>query len=328
MAHSRLFAAVLSSSFSGALLLAGLAAIEGDAMAAAPPGGKATATRTARARRSADPPSAVRRSGEGSKDRASASKETPSRERGAPQEKNARADRGAKGAPEAASNTKLMPADTRGAMSSDATRAPIDPAPSRSDGTPKSPEGSAHRSADATAGRGAGAAKAPSETARAATPSEKPTADVPVMETADLSRSVLDTPAQGSKRELASASNGANSAPSTLRPVVVTLEGPVFDGGDVPRAASALERMKGAFSRCASIENAFTKNEASIDLRFLVRAPGRAEGVDVDKARGVSSDVVRCMTSVLARSYIGAPSDDPVGVAVTVRVRRPEAASN
>ncbi|MET0593081.1 MAG: hypothetical protein ABW133_10300, partial [Polyangiaceae bacterium] len=65
-----------------------------------------------------------------------------------------------------------------------------------------------------------------------------------------------------------------------------------------------------------------TKNEASIDLRFLVRAPGKAEGVGAEKVRGVSGDVVRCMTSVLARSYIGAPSDDPVGVGVTVRVRK------
>jgi hypothetical protein len=102
----------------------------------------------------------------------------------------------------------------------------------------------------------------------------------------------------------------------------------VFDGGDVPRAAAALERMKGALGRCAAAENALTKNEASIDLRFLVRAPGRAEGVGAEKARGVSGDVVRCMTSVLARSYIGAPSDDPVGVGLTVRVRRPEAAGN
>jgi hypothetical protein len=145
---------------------------------------------------------------------------------------------------------------------------------------------------------------------------------------ADSSRSALEAQGPGSKRDVASASNAANGTAPAGRPVAVVLEGPVFDGGDVPRAAAALERMKAAFSRCASVENAFTKSEASIDLRFLVRAPGRAEGVDVDKARGVSSDVVRCMTSVLARSYIGAPSDDPVGVAVTVRVKRPEAGSN
>ena len=87
--------------------------------------------------------------------------------------------------------------------------------------------------------------------------------------------------------------------------------------------------MKGPLSRGARPSKLRSrKTKRTIDLRFFVRAPGRAEGVDVDKVRGVSGDVVRCMTSVLARSYIGAPSDDPVGVAMTVRVRRPEAASN
>jgi hypothetical protein len=76
------------------------------------------------------------------------------------------------------------------------------------------------------------------------------------------------------------------------------------------------------------MEGALTKNEGTIDLRFLVRAPGRAEGVDVDKARGLSGDVVRCMASALARSYVGVPSDEPVGVAITVHVRRPDAANN
>jgi hypothetical protein len=117
------------------------------------------------------------------------------------------------------------------------------------------------------------------------------------------------------------APSSATLAPSG-RPVTLTLEGPVFDGGDVPRAAAALERMRANFAKCVPNDAALTKNEATIDLRFLVRAPGRAEGVDVEKARGVSGDVVKCMTSLLARSYIGAPSDDPVGVGVTVRVRK------
>ncbi|MET0595899.1 MAG: hypothetical protein ABW133_24580, partial [Polyangiaceae bacterium] len=102
-----------------------------------------------------------------------------------------------------------------------------------------------------------------------------------------------------------SASASATLAPgattASLRPAIVTLDEPVFDGGDVPKAAASLERMKAGFARCASIENALTKNEASIDLRFLVRAPGKAEGVGAEKVRGVSGDVVRCMTSVLAR---------------------------
>ena len=120
----------------------------------------------------------------------------------------------------------------------------------------------------------------------------------------------------------ATSTAGVSAGSASSRPASLMLEGPVFDGGDVPKAAASLERMKGAFTRCASIETALTKNEGSFDLRFLVRAPGRAEGVGAETVRGVSGDVVRCVTSVLARSYIGAPSDDPVGVGVTVRVRK------
>jgi len=158
------------------------------------------------------------------------------------------------------------------------------------------------------------------------------------IDAADPSRGSVDAEALGIRRD-STADARRENAPSTAfpvspaalspaRPIIIALEGPVFDGGDVPKAAAALERMKSALGRCAAAENAFTKNEASVDLRFLVRAPGRAEGVGADKARGVSGDVVRCMTSVLTRTYVGAPSDDPVGVAVTVRMRRPEAGNN
>jgi hypothetical protein len=157
-------------------------------------------------------------------------------------------------------------------------------------------------------------------------------------DTADPSRASADVDAPGIRRDSTADARRENaslpaslisaSSPSSVRPVLISLEGPVFDGGDVPRAAAALERMKSALGRCVAPENALTKNEGSVDLRFLVRAPGRAEGVGAEKARGVSGDVVRCMTSVLSRSYVGAPSDDPVGVAVTVRIRRPEAAIN
>jgi len=168
------------------------------------------------------------------------------------------------------------------------------------------------RSADARSS----AAKAPAESPSSLKSTAEKFAPEAAPDGADSSRPSID-PGATVRREL--------SPPSTVtsgRPVAVSLEGPVFDGGDVPRAAAALDRMKASFVRCASTEGALTKNDASIDLRFLVRAPGRAEGVDVDKTRGLSGDVVRCMTSVLARSYVGAPSDDPVGVAITVRVRK------
>jgi hypothetical protein len=166
------------------------------------------------------------------------------------------------------------------------------------------------------------AAKAPAEVASGAKSTAEKFAAEPVTDEPESPRTRGAESPRSPERELV-------PPPAVgTRPVVVTLEGPIFDGGDVPRAAAALERMKPSFLRCASTETALTKNEASLDLRFLVRAPGRAEGVDAGAVRGLSVDVVRCMTAALARSYVGAPSDDPVGVAVTVRIKRPEAANN
>jgi hypothetical protein len=104
--------------------------------------------------------------------------------------------------------------------------------------------------------------------------------------------------------------------------VSASIEGITFDGGEVPRVPAALERLKKEFIRCASVERGLTKGEPSIELRFLVRAPGKAEGVDVGDARGVSADVARCARAALAGRAVGAPSSDPVGVSFSVRFKR------
>jgi hypothetical protein len=322
MVHPRIFAAVLNFGVSGAMLLAGPALIdEGQALAAARPSAKVIAARTTRARRSNAPPSVARRPSDGSP---APSKDASTRDREAPSERTLADKAGEKSAAK-------TPTDgvSRTKSATGWEKAATDVALDRSvSGTARNADGVPARSLDLRGRRNDGmpsrtldgnpsAAKVPSETpsnTKAAT--EKLGNDAAAGDVSDASRSALDTAAPSVRRDL-----GAIAVP-TARPVVVTLEGPVFDGGDVPRAAAALDRMKVAFGKCASVENALTKSEASIDLRFLVRAPGRAEGVDVDKARGLSADVVRCMTTALARSYVGAPSDDPVGVAVTVRVRK------
>jgi hypothetical protein len=102
-------------------------------------------------------------------------------------------------------------------------------------------------------------------------------------------------------------------------PIWVSIEGLQFENGDVPRAASSLERIKKDFAKC---ETAAMKGEGAVELRFLVRAPGKAEGVDVVQSRGVSADIVRCVTSSLAGRLVGPPTSDPVGVAVTVRFKK------
>jgi hypothetical protein len=107
-----------------------------------------------------------------------------------------------------------------------------------------------------------------------------------------------------------------------LRSVSVAIEGLSFENGEVPRAAAALERIKKDLARCAATEPGLLKNDAAIELRFLVRAPGKAEGVDVVQSRGMSADIARCVASSLAGRAVGAPTSDPVNVALTVRFKK------
>jgi len=103
--------------------------------------------------------------------------------------------------------------------------------------------------------------------------------------------------------------------------LVASIEDISFKNGEVPRARNALEHIMKDFTKCAEAEPG--PAEGTMELRFIVRAPGRAEGVDVTKVRGVSSDVVQCMTSALSLRQVGAPSVEPVGVIVTVRFGHP-----
>jgi hypothetical protein len=109
-------------------------------------------------------------------------------------------------------------------------------------------------------------------------------------------------------------------SPIPLRGLSVSIEGLSFDGGDVPRAPLALDRIKKDFTRC--VGDGALRGEGTIELRFLVRAPGRAEGVDVAQSRGVSGDAVRCVAAALAGRVVGAPTADPVGVSITVRFKK------
>ncbi len=111
---------------------------------------------------------------------------------------------------------------------------------------------------------------------------------------------------------------GPKAAPSNT---TISVEGPVFENGEVPRAAAALDRMKKDFAHCVTTEPSSLRSDAALQVRFLVRAPGRAEGVDVVQSRGVSADIVRCVTSHLSGRLVGTPSSDPVACTVTLRFK-------
>jgi len=141
-------------------------------------------------------------------------------------------------------------------------------------------------------------------------------------EPVDAGADAADGGRDGASRARRDASVLELDAAIPLRSFSVAIEGLSFENGDVPRAAAALERLKKDLARCAATDPGLLKNDASLELRFLVRAPGKAEGVDVVQSRGMSADIARCVATSLAGRPVGAPTSDPVSVALTVRFKK------
>jgi hypothetical protein len=153
---------------------------------------------------------------------------------------------------------------------------------------------------------------APAETRAPAEPRTEPPGATDLRSHASDPPRASDAPVE---RDIALAS------PETTRSAQVVVEGVTFENGDVPRAASTLERAKKDLARCAVTDNPRDDGrERLIRLRFIVRAPGRAEGVDVVQVRDMSPDMARCVVLAMKNRFVGHPSDDPVSVELTFRL--------
>jgi len=108
------------------------------------------------------------------------------------------------------------------------------------------------------------------------------------------------------------------STPPTLLVASASFEDPAFDGGDVPKAKAAIDKLKKAVEKCVNADGGVPKEGASMKLQFLVRAPGIAEGVDVLETKGVPDKARKCVRDTFKRKRMGPPSADPVGVTLTI----------
>lgn len=124
-------------------------------------------------------------------------------------------------------------------------------------------------------------------------------------------------------REDAGAVDAANAsvadagAPPARRGVIAELASLALDGGDVPRAQSTLARLvKADVARCVA-EHGGVTSEVRAHARFLVRARGRVEGLEIE-SKPVAPEVARCLTSTLSGRAVGAPSTEPIAADAVV----------
>ena len=106
-------------------------------------------------------------------------------------------------------------------------------------------------------------------------------------------------------------------------PPLVDIGAPKFENGEVPRAEKALTKAATDIAKCVAEHGGLTAATGTLKIQFLVRNRGRAEGVEILSAKGLSEGAASCVRVLLKNKPIGPPTADPVGVTVTISLKPP-----
>ena len=102
-------------------------------------------------------------------------------------------------------------------------------------------------------------------------------------------------------------------APTPEAPPVVEVGTPTFENGEVPRVEKVLNRAASDIATCIASHGGLTAETGNLKVQFLVRSRGRAEGVEIVSAKGVSTDARACVRKLLKNKAIGAPTAESRG---------------
>jgi hypothetical protein len=94
--------------------------------------------------------------------------------------------------------------------------------------------------------------------------------------------------------------------------------GPVTaDTGEL--GVGKLGAPKDKYVKCINDNGGLKEASAEVQVRFLLRAKGRAEGVSVAKRIGVTTEAARCVSEVVDRRFVGVPDAPIVGATVVIK---------
>ena len=141
----------------------------------------------------------------------------------------------------------------------------------------------------------------------APSPSQSATTPTPTPPLAPSAAATSDEPSE--------ADAGAPSATDEKFEITV---GPVTaDSGEL--GIGKLGQPKDRYTKCINDNGGLKEASAEVQVRFLVRQRGRAEGVSVAKRTGVSQEAARCVSEVVDRRYVGVPDAPIVGATVVIK---------
>jgi hypothetical protein len=91
------------------------------------------------------------------------------------------------------------------------------------------------------------------------------------------------------------------------------------DQGDLPKAVRKLQVARKRFVDCVHDNGGLHDANGEVEVRFLVRGRGRAEGVSVRRNQGVSRKAAECVAGVVDRRYVGVPQAPFVGATAVIK---------
>ncbi len=123
----------------------------------------------------------------------------------------------------------------------------------------------------------------------------------------------------------ASAADAGRAAPAAKpedEDIDVRVGPVVVEEGTLPKAEKKLGVPKDKYAACVKEHGGLAGTSGEVQVRFLVRSRGRAEGVSVAKRQGVSPNAAHCVAAVVDRRYVGVPEAPLVGAKVIVKFSR------
>jgi hypothetical protein len=108
-----------------------------------------------------------------------------------------------------------------------------------------------------------------------------------------------------------------------LAPPKVEHSEPKFiGGGEVPKVEAYLAKSLAPVAQCVADHGGLSAATGDLEIQFLVRPRGRAEGVEVLSRKAVGVEAGRCVRKYLKNRWVGTPTADPVGVTFHYRLKR------
>ena len=90
------------------------------------------------------------------------------------------------------------------------------------------------------------------------------------------------------------------------------------DSGTLPLATKKLGTVAERYGACVNDNGGMQAANATVQLKFLVRESGRAEGIAVESSKGVNPAAAKCIAEVVDRRFVGYPTAPVVGVKIRV----------